>query len=258
LLRNSLNYTFTDTCPVVKFGNALSKSKDIVDSAQKLLLKIMNKNAKLVGSHVNCDMDMTGFSELQFAKDIFTHAKGGTGAVMSATKVNAWRSGNGGILYNGNSNWISFLGPQGVMYLQCFPIFELIQHGFAMADIATFLETPTGRTFRANSMKVVQIKMGDCAFVPCGWLICPFVFDDSVIASADRRAGAKKVANPLEKTVSFYLSAPVLSTKVASSVPDKVWTAVNTATQEYLRAHQASDRSVAARLVAYTDFAASV
>ena len=165
---------------------------------------------------------------------MFKWSDPGTTLFMSASYYGAWRFGPSSVLLTGLAQFICSYKTR--MFVHCYPVKELLSDGIACPDLATFLETGSGKKF-ASKAKVVSLDEGEFVFVPCGWLAVPLCLDVKALTSDKKKAKpetqAAEDAESLSskdaksrKGVGITLTIPLPNVEWAEALPVQVFSAI--------------------------------
>ena len=195
-----------------KFTEAMQESIDIKSASMQKALK---DKAAWGGALLSLDTGSRFDWELPEAPELMD--KNGAAPSLVGCRVHANRILGAAWPLQGLASLVLALDEP--MTLQLFSCEHLVGQGIAMADLKTFLETPSGHTFFKDHGHLVQVPARGVAYIPNGFVVAPVAGKLWYASKAEGEQDQAPCDKQVQKAgqVHLCLHVPILNAKLAAA-----------------------------------------
>jgi hypothetical protein len=143
---------------------------------------------------------------------------------LTTTKLNSFRHGPKSIPMPGFACMLQAVTPMG-LWLYCLPVEPIITQGIVLRDIASFLESASGIAIFLEHGKMFELREGEVAVVPVGWVAMPLYLRPELDTQKKRKA-----VDPW----AFFVTLTLYSNEQAKALSAAVWTQVHMHNNDHL------------------------
>jgi hypothetical protein len=228
---------------------------DKIKSQRTALSKGMAANPKWLGALARLDgVDESLFTAMQLKTELMYLDDQGSVPWLVTMRLSAWRWGPSAVPLPGVACLLTPVGDSDI-WVQAFAAAPLLESGVTPKDLASFLETPSGTTYEHEST-VVHVEQGQVLYLPFGWFMAPFAFDDKAILKKALELDSSKPSKGKlapERTCADFWCVPLFSKEWASEVDANVWTSIGAFNKVHLD-KKVGDRLWTARQACFDKF----
>jgi hypothetical protein len=218
-----------------------------LEDREKVLQKSIVEHPTWKGAMIRVDTcSEYEFKDWPEAADFLSVGDIGNSPWATCAKPWAWRYGPFAWPMPGFGSWVQASETAFDITLLIVPVEGVVKQGIALKDLPSFLETPSGSTYAADSAIVLKLPPGAVAFVPFGFLDVPLVAEvdekekdqenDQEKEKDHEKAKDKQKIATENAIATLWVWSPLVKTW-AADVDPQAWAAIVSWNRDYMAKH---------------------